>query len=131
MKCLTELPIRWCHVVTSEGSSITSGDLERERLTIEIRISLPILAPISGHGMPCRGGAFNGDCMNIPCTSHVGDQNQVEVRVTINGEPYSSLSHTRHSVIISHKNILVKRGTLCNMYIYVYIFIYNREILRA
>ncbi len=34
--------------------------------------------------------------MNIPCTCDVGDQNQVEVRVAIDGESNSSFLHTRH-----------------------------------
>lgn len=37
--------------------------------------------------------------MNIPCTTHVGDQDQVEVRVAIDCESYSSFLHTGHSVI--------------------------------
>jgi hypothetical protein len=32
--------------------------------------------------------------MNIPCTCNIGYQDQVEVRMTINGEPYASFLHT-------------------------------------
>lgn len=35
--------------------------------------------------------------MDVPCSGDVGDQNQVEVGVPIDGEPYSSFLHTWYS----------------------------------
>ena len=104
MKGLAELPTRGCHVVACEGPSVTGGDLEGEGLAVEVRVALPVLAPIPGHGSPVCSGPFDRDRMDVPCTAHVGHQNQVEVRVTVYAEPYSSFLHTRHSVHKTKQN---------------------------
>lgn len=72
---LTELPIRWRHVVASDNSTITGGDLKRKTLAIEVWIALPVLTPVPGHGLPASFGPFDWDCMDISCTRDVGDQN--------------------------------------------------------
>ena len=100
---LTKLPISRCHVVACDSSTVTGGDLKRETLSIEEGVALPILPPVPWHGLPTSFGPFDGDCIDIPCTRDVVDQNQVEVRVSINCEPYSSLFHTRHPVFIIKK----------------------------
>lgn len=97
---LPELPISGRHVVASEGSTVTGGDSKGEALAVEIGIALPILAPISWHGYPPGFGPFDRECMDIPCTRDVGDQNQVEVCVTIDREPNPPFLDTWHPVVI-------------------------------
>jgi hypothetical protein len=101
LKGLTKLPISWCDVVACHSSTVTSGNFKREALTIKVGIALPILTPISWHGLPASFWPFDWHCMGNSCTRDVGDQNQVEVRVAIDCEPYSSLFYTWHSSIIT------------------------------
>ncbi|KAF3781871.1 hypothetical protein EJ110_NYTH35604 [Nymphaea thermarum] len=61
-----------------DRSAITGGHLEGEGLPIEVGVALPVLAPISGHGLPASPRALDGHCMDVPCTSNVGDEYQVE-----------------------------------------------------
>lgn len=93
---MSKLPIRRCDVVVGEGSSVTESDLKGERLAVEVGVALPVLAPIPRHGLPSIGfGTFDGNRVDIPCTSNVGDENQIEVRVSIDCEPHSSFLHAR------------------------------------
>lgn len=65
-------------------------------MAVEIGVALPVLAPVSGHGLPASFGPFDRDRTDVPCTRDVGDQNQIEVGVAVDCEPYSSFLHTRH-----------------------------------
>ena len=96
---MSKLPISWNHVVASDSPSITGGDLEWETLSIEVVIALPVLAPVPWHGLPPCVRPLDGHWLNISCASNVGDQYQVEVRVTIDGKPYSSFLHTGDPVL--------------------------------
>ena len=49
---LSELPVRRSHVIANDGPTIAGGDLEREALAVEVRVALPILAPVSRHCLP-------------------------------------------------------------------------------
>ena len=98
LKSLSKLPICWNHVVTGHSLSITGGDLEWETLSIHVVIALPVLAPVPWHGLPSCLRPFDGHRMDVSCTSNVADQHQVEVRVSIDGKPYSSFLHTGDSV---------------------------------
>lgn len=95
-KSLPKLPITRHHVVACESSTVTGCDLKRQALAIKVRVALPILAPVPRHGLPPCFRPFDRHCMNISCSADVGDQHQVEVRVSINGESYPSFLHTRH-----------------------------------
>lgn len=100
---LPELPISRCHVVDGESSTVTGGDTEGERLAVEKGVCLPILPPVSGHGLPASFGPFDRECMDVPCTRDVADQNQVEVRVAVDREPNPPSLHTTHPSIIPKK----------------------------
>lgn len=93
---LAEGPTSRRHVVRHDGASVTAGDLKREALTVEVGVALPVLAPVSGHGLPSGPGPLHGHSVDLPRPTHVSYQNQVEIRMTVDGEPYSSLSSTRH-----------------------------------
>lgn len=69
--CLTERPARPRNIVRHEAPAIARGDLERQALPVEVRVALPILAPISGHGLPCGSRSFDVNRVNIARPSHV------------------------------------------------------------
>ena len=89
-KCLPKLPISRRRVVAGDGSSVTGGDLKREALAVEVVVALPVLAPVPRHGLPASPGPFDGRSVDITRTTHIGYEDQVEVGVAINGEPYAS-----------------------------------------
>lgn len=70
---LAEGPVGRGDVEGDEVAAVTGGDLEGERLAVEIRVALPILPPVPRHGLPPSPGAFDGDPMHVPCSSNVGD----------------------------------------------------------
>lgn len=94
LKGLAELPPGRHDVVAGDGLPIAGGDLEGEALAVEVAIALPILAPVSRHGLPPGLRPFDGHRMHVSGPSNIGDENQVEVRVTIDSEPYPSLLRT-------------------------------------
>jgi len=98
-KCLTKLPVSRHKVVASDSSTITCSHLKREALTIQVRVALPILPPVSRHGLPTSPWPLDGHRVNITSSSNICHQNQVEVWVTIDGEPDTSFLHTRDSVL--------------------------------
>lgn len=49
---LAKLPIGRNEVIGSESVTITKSDLKGKALAIQIVVALPILAPISRHGLP-------------------------------------------------------------------------------
>jgi len=98
-KCLTKCPVSRHNVVAGESSTITCGHLKREALTIQVRVALPILPPVSRHGLPPSLRPLDGHRMNITSSTDICHQNQVEVWVTIDGEPDPSFLHTGHSVL--------------------------------
>ena len=95
-KSLAELPTSRSNIVTSNSSSITRSNLKWETLSIEVRVTLPILAPISWHGLPSGLRTLDRHRMDVTGSSNVGDEYQVEVRVSIDCEPNSSFSYTRY-----------------------------------
>lgn len=97
-KGLSELPTGGYDVVPGDGFSIAGRNTEREALAVEVRIALPILAPIPWHSLPPYFWALYGHCMDIPCPSYICNQNQVEVRMAVYGEPHSSFLHTWYPV---------------------------------
>lgn len=66
-------------VVGGEGAAIAGGDPEREGLSVKVRVGLPVLAPVSGHGAPSGAGALNPDSVDVTCPTNVGYEHQVEV----------------------------------------------------
>lgn len=49
---LAKLPVGRNGVVAGDGTAVAGGDLERETLSVQVIVALPILSPISGHGLP-------------------------------------------------------------------------------
>ncbi|RZS19264.1 hypothetical protein BHM03_00051642 [Ensete ventricosum] len=93
---LAELPIGGHDIVAGDGPAVAGGDLEGEALAIEIRVALPVLAPVPGHDLPPGPGALDGDRTHVAGARHVGDQDQVEVGVAIDGEPDPSFLRAWH-----------------------------------
>jgi len=93
---LTKLPIRWCHVLRSRGAAIAASNPERKRLAHENGVGLPVLSPVTAHAHPISLGALDPHIHDIPCTRHVGHQNQVEVTETVDSESDASLLPARY-----------------------------------
>lgn len=49
---LAKGPIRRGNVVRNHRTAVTGGDREREALSDEVAVALPVLAPIPGHWLP-------------------------------------------------------------------------------
>lgn len=95
---LSELPISWSHVPGGGGSSITARHSKRELLAYQNGVGLPVLTPVTAHAQPTGVGSFHAHLHNIPCTRHVGDQNQVEITESVDSESNSTLLSAWHSV---------------------------------
>lgn len=93
---LPERPPCRRNIVRNNGAPVARGHLKRQALTAEVRVVLPILAPVSGHGLPLSSGPFDRNRLDVAGAPHVGDENQVEEGVAVDGEPYSALSVTSH-----------------------------------
>ena len=111
-KCLSKLPTARYNVVASDSSAITCSHFEREALTIEVVIALPILPPVPGHSLPSSLWPFDGHRMYISSSTNICDQNQVEVWVSIDCESDSSFLHTGDSVLRQPKRKSVKLVSL-------------------
>ena len=61
-ECLAEGPSGGRDVVGDNGAAVAGGDPEGERLPVEARAALPVLAPVPGHAPPPRppGAAPHG-----------------------------------------------------------------------
>lgn len=103
-KSLAILPVAGSGIVGGNGLAITGGDFEGEALPIKITVALPILAPVPGHWLPASLGAFDRNSLDVPCSANVCDEDQIEVRVTINGETNSALSLTGHPSVLNRDN---------------------------
>lgn len=79
LKGLTELPVARNDVVAGDGTAVAGGDLEREALSVQVIVALPVLSPISRHGLPFCIGSFDRHRLDIAGAADVGDQHQVEV----------------------------------------------------
>lgn len=93
---LAKLPIRRYNVPGGGGAPVTGCDPEGEWLTNKNSVWLPILTPVTAHTHPPSLRPFHARPHHVPCTRHVGDQNQVEVTEAVDREPHPSLFSTRH-----------------------------------
>lgn len=75
LECLAELPSGRRNIVTRNGAAVACGDPEGEALSIEVRVALPVLAPIARHCLPPGLWSFDRDRMQITSTAYIGDQN--------------------------------------------------------
>lgn len=87
---LTKRPARRCSIIGHHTAAITSGDLEREALSIKVAVALPVLSPIPWHWLPLSSWTLYIYCMYISGSSNISNKDKVEVRVTIYGKPNTS-----------------------------------------
>lgn len=93
---LTKPPI-WRHnIVEFLGHSIRGGDLEGQRLAIEIGIRLPVSTPVPRHGHPTGPGAFDWYWLNRSSPSYIADQYQFEVVPSIDCKSDTPMLLTRN-----------------------------------
>jgi hypothetical protein len=60
-------------------------------LHLAVSRKLPHFPPVSGHGFVCvRVGALHIQLLNVTRTPNIGDEDEQEVRVPIDGEPNPS-----------------------------------------
>lgn len=98
---LSEAPVGGSCVVGDGDRAIASDGFEGQGLAVHAAVAceLPHLAPVAVHGLPVGVGALHIQLLHIPCSGHIGHQNEQEVGVSIDGEPHASRFHTRHSAI--------------------------------
>lgn len=96
---LAKLPVAGSGIEGSNSSPIASGDLEGEALPVEVTVALPILAPVAGHCLPACSGALYRNRVDVPCSANVSDEDQIEVRVAVHGEPNSARSVAGYPLI--------------------------------
>lgn len=73
--------------------AVTRDHLEGECLALHLAVSckLPHFTPVSGHGLICvRVGALHIQLLNVTSAPNIGDEDEQEVRVSIDGEPNPS-----------------------------------------
>lgn len=90
---LAKSPIGWNNILKKFGDTIGCCDSERQRLTIQIGIGLPISTPISWHSHPPSFWAFDGHRSNRSSSSYVVDQHKLKVVSPIHTEPNPSFLH--------------------------------------
>lgn len=90
------------HIVGDNAAAVACGDLEGESLAVEVAVALPVLPPVPRHRLPRRPGPLDRHGAHVPGPGDVGDEDQVEVGVAIDGEPHSTsllardpVGHTR------------------------------------
>jgi hypothetical protein len=93
---LTELPIGWGYVPRGWGAPVAPRDPERQWLSHQHCVWLPVLTPVSAHAHPASLGALHQHAHDIPCTRDVGDQHQVEVAEAVDCEPDTSVLAAWH-----------------------------------
>ena len=98
---LSEPPVGGSCVVGDGDRTIAGDGFEGEGLAVHpaVACELPHLPPVAVHGLPVGVGALYIQLLHIPCSCHIGHQNEQEVGVSIDGEPHASRFHTRHSAI--------------------------------
>lgn len=70
---LAEGPTGIGNVVGDDAMAIAGGDPEGERLAVEVGVALPVLAPVSRHGLPPRPRPSDRHPMHVPGSTYVGD----------------------------------------------------------
>jgi hypothetical protein len=61
-------------IVRNHTAAIASRHYKRETLSIKVRVTLPVLAPVSRHWLPPSSRTFDGHWMHIASTANIGNQ---------------------------------------------------------
>lgn len=111
--CRSQLPVRWCYIVGNHGLAVASGDAERQWLWLQVNAAvLPVLTPVPAQWVPAsRVSSFDGHLLDVSCASYVGDENQHEEGVSVDGEAYSPRFYAGYSANPSKK----KKNTTENL----------------
>lgn len=104
-KSLAERPASRCDIVGHNGAAVAGSDLEGQALAVEIGVALPVLPPVSRHGLPPCSRTFDGNCMHIAGSTDVDDEYEVEIGVPVDREPYPTLSVAGHPTKFELKKI--------------------------
>ena len=113
---LAEAPACRHHIVGRHRLAVAGRDGERQALPVQLRVALPVLAPIPAHGHPARPGALDGHRRHVARSPDVGDEHQVEVGVAVDGEAdaallgagHAAVEH-RHDAAAVHPDLLERR----------------------
>lgn len=90
-------PILRSDVHARHGAAISGSDHERQALSIQVGVHLPVLAPVAPHGLPPSSGAFDLHCLDGATAADVGDEHQVEELVSVDGEVHAARPLARNS----------------------------------
>lgn len=77
--CHSEAPIWRSHIIRGNGFAAFQSNLERERLSNEVKRGVPILSPVSGHWDPSRCMALHFHSNHFPVEAHIAYQHLEEV----------------------------------------------------
>ncbi|ONK67945.1 uncharacterized protein A4U43_C05F5490 [Asparagus officinalis] len=102
-KRLAELPSSGDGTVADDGASVTGGHAEGEALAGEVRVALPVLAPVPGHRLPPGFRPLDRDGVHVSGAAHVADEHEVEVVVAVDCEPDPSLLMTGYPTLSKSK----------------------------
>ena len=70
-KCLAEMPPGWDGVVAGDRPAVAGGHLEGQALAGEVRVALPVLAPVARHRLPPGFRPLDGDGVHVSGTAHI------------------------------------------------------------
>lgn len=99
---LAEAPERLGGIDRGQRAPVFGGDEERQGLALQLLPQLPVLTPVVRHPLPLRLlGTLHLSRHHIPGAGHVGDEDEVEVRVSIHCEVHAASLLTRHPAILT------------------------------
>lgn len=98
---LAERPVGRHDVGEDQSLAVGNGDLEGQRLAVEVGVGLPVCAPVPGHRQPPGLGSLHGDGLDRPGAGNVTDQHQLEVVLPVDGEPDASMFLAGYSASIT------------------------------
>jgi hypothetical protein len=95
---LAEGPATGSGVVGDDRAAVARAYAEGEGLAVQERVALPVLAPVARHGLPPGALAFDSHRVDVAGAAYVGDEDEVEVGVAVDGEPDAALLVARNPV---------------------------------
>lgn len=100
-KGLPKSPVGRCSIEGGERGAIAGDNPEGESLALKTATGSgsPHGAPIPPHGIPPSAGSLHVHLLHISRPAHVVDEDQEEVRVSIDSPPHATLLHTGNPVV--------------------------------